>query len=128
MNALVRVVHYVRGSARRGAVGYTMSPVESCRGRLGATSRQAYSMRMPRMQVYLPEDLYRVVKDRGLPASELLQRAVQAELRRQGLLEETDRYLQDLVAEVGAPNADAMAKADALSRRVRRARTDRRAS
>jgi post-segregation antitoxin (ccd killing protein) len=83
---------------------------------------------MPRMQVYLPEDLYRVVKDRGLPASELLQRAVQAELRRQGLLEETDRYLQDLVAEVGAPNADAMAKADALSRRVRRARTDRRAS
>jgi post-segregation antitoxin (ccd killing protein) len=85
-------------------------------------------MRMPRMQVYLPEDLYRFVKDRGLPASELLQRAVQAELRRQGLLEDTDRYLQDLVAEVGAPNADAMAKADALSRRVRRTRTDRRAS
>ena len=83
---------------------------------------------MPRMQVYLPEDLYRVVKDRGLPASELLQRAVQAEVRRQGLLEETDRYLQDLVAEVGAPNADTMAKADALSRRVRRARPDRRAS
>jgi post-segregation antitoxin (ccd killing protein) len=83
---------------------------------------------MPRMQVYLPEDLYRAVKDRGLPASELLQRAVQAELRRQGLLEETERYLQDLVAEVGAPNANAMAKADTLSGRVRRARTDRRAS
>jgi hypothetical protein len=85
-------------------------------------------MRMPRMQVYLPEDLYRAVKDRGLPASELLQRAVQAELRRQGLLEDTDRYLQDLVSEVGVPNPDAMAKADALSRRVRRTRTDRRAS
>jgi hypothetical protein len=83
---------------------------------------------MPRMQVYLPEDLYRAVKDRGLPASELLQRAVQAELRRQGLLEETDHYLQDLVAEVGVPNPDAMAKADALSRRVRRSRPDRRAS
>ena len=83
---------------------------------------------MPRIQVYLPDDLYRAVKDRGLPASELLQRAVQAELRRQGLLEETDRYLQDLVAEVGAPNADALAKADALSRRVRRTRPDRRAS
>ena len=107
------------------AAGYTLSPVE--RG-LAQPSRQAYSMRMPRMQVYLPEDLYRVVKDRGLPASELLQRAVQAEVRRQGLLEETDRYLQDLVAEVGAPKADAMAKADALSRRVRRARPDRRAS
>jgi hypothetical protein len=83
---------------------------------------------MPRMQVYLPEDLYRAVKDRGLPASELLQRAVQAELRRQGLLEETDRYLQDLVAEVGVPKPDAMAKADALSRRVRRSPPDRRAS
>jgi post-segregation antitoxin (ccd killing protein) len=83
---------------------------------------------MPRMQVYLPEDLYRAVKDRGLPASELLQLAVQAELRRQELLEATDRYLEDLVSEVGAPNADAMAKADALSRRVRRTRTDRRAS
>ena len=78
--------------------------------------------------MYLPDDLYRAVKDRGLPASELLQRAVQAELRRQGLLEETDRYLQDLVAEVGAPNADALAKADALSRRVRRTRPDHRAS
>ncbi len=85
-------------------------------------------MRIPRMQVYLPEDLYRAVKDRGLPASELLQRAVQAELRHQGLLEETDRYLQDLVSEVGVPNPGAMAKADALSRRVRRTRTDRRAS
>ena len=84
-------------------------------------------MRIPRMQVYLPEDLYRAVKDRGLPASELLQRAVQAELRHQGLLEETDRYLQDLVSEVGVPNPGAMAKADALSRRVRRTRTDRRA-
>jgi len=82
-------------------------------------------MRMPRMQVYLPEDLYRAVKDRGLPASELLQRAVQAELRRQGLLHETDCYLQDLAAEVGVPDADAMAKADALSRRVRRSRPDR---
>jgi post-segregation antitoxin (ccd killing protein) len=85
-------------------------------------------MRMPRMQVYLPEDLYRVVKDCGLPASELLQGAVQAEMRRQGLLAETERYLQDLVAEVGVPNPDAMAKADALSRRVRRSRPDRRAS
>jgi post-segregation antitoxin (ccd killing protein) len=76
---------------------------------------------MPRMQVYLPDDLYRAVKDRGLPASDLLQRAVQAELRRQALLEETERYLQDLVGEVGSPDAEAMAKADALSRRVRRA-------
>jgi post-segregation antitoxin (ccd killing protein) len=80
------------------------------------------------MQVYLPDDLYRAVKDRGLPASDLLQRAVQAELRRQALLEETERYLHDLVGEVGSPDDEAMAKADALSRRVRRAGPDRRAS
>jgi hypothetical protein len=45
------------------------------------------------MQVYLPDDLYELVKSRGLPASELLQKAVRAELRRQDLLAESDRYL-----------------------------------
>jgi hypothetical protein len=38
------------------------------------------------MQVYLPDDLYKAVKERRLPASELLQEAVRAELRRQELL------------------------------------------
>ena len=46
---------------------------------------------MPRMQVYLPDDLYDLVKARGLPASELLQKAVRAEVRRLDLLAETDR-------------------------------------
>ncbi|MBO0692634.1 MAG: hypothetical protein J2P58_07035 [Acidimicrobiaceae bacterium] len=27
---------------------------------------------MPRLEVYLPDDLYKAVKERGLPASELL--------------------------------------------------------
>ena len=48
------------------------------------------------MQVYLPDDLYAKVKSRGLPASELLQQAVRAELRRQDLLAETDKYLTSL--------------------------------
>ena len=77
---------------------------------------------MPRMQVYLPDDLYRAVKERGLPASELLQKAVRTELRRQELLDETDRYLAELIDEVGEPSAQAVARADALSRRVRRAK------
>ncbi|MHB1599381.1 MAG: hypothetical protein ACYCXY_10980 [Acidimicrobiales bacterium] len=75
---------------------------------------------MPRMQVYLPDDLYRAVKDRGLPASDLLRRAVQAELRRQTLLEETARYVDELVAEVGTPDDAAMAKAEAVADKVRR--------
>ena len=45
------------------------------------------------MQIYLPDDLYQLVKQRELPASELLQKAVRAELRRQDLLAETDRYV-----------------------------------
>ena len=83
---------------------------------------------MPRMQVYLPEDLYRAVKDRGLPASDMLRKAVQAELRRQSLLEETDRYVDELVAEVGAPDETALAKADAVAQQVRRSHAGSRAS
>ena len=51
------------------------------------------------MQVYLPDDLYKLVKTRHLPASELLQEAVRAEARRQDLLGETDAYLANLFDE-----------------------------
>ena len=57
---------------------------------------------MPRMQVYLPDELYNLVKKRRLPASELLQKAVRAELRRRDLLAASDRYVADLVSQVGA--------------------------
>jgi hypothetical protein len=77
---------------------------------------------MPRIQVYLPEDLHKKVKELGLPASELLQEAVRAELRRQELLEQTDTYLADLVAEVGEPSPDELARAEAIARRIRAAR------
>jgi post-segregation antitoxin (ccd killing protein) len=74
---------------------------------------------MPRLQVYLPDELYRVVKDRQPPASELLQGAVRAELRRLDVLEETDRYLSELVDEVGEPSAASLARAERLAQRVR---------
>lgn len=70
------------------------------------------------MQVYLPDDLYDELKARELPASELLQQAVRAELRRQMLLDETDRYLEELIDEVGQPSADHVARAEAIARRV----------
>lgn len=38
-----------------------------------------YATRMPRMQVYLPADLYDWVKQNRIPASELLQEAVRAQ-------------------------------------------------
>ncbi|MBI2706379.1 MAG: hypothetical protein HYX32_13975 [Actinobacteria bacterium] len=80
---------------------------------------------MPRMQVYLPDDLYDELKERGLPASELLQEAVRAELRRQSLLDETDAYLTELIDEVGEPTPDEIARAEAIARRLALHATDR---
>jgi len=70
------------------------------------------------MQVYLPEDLYRAVKELGLPASELLQEAVRVEVRRRRILDATDEYLAELYAEVGEPTEEERAWADALARRL----------
>ena len=79
---------------------------------------------MPRMQLYLPDDLYEMVKARGLPASELLQKAVRAELRRLDLLDENARYLAELEREVGEPapaqRARAKAAVDRIAKRARR--------
>jgi hypothetical protein len=58
------------------------------------------------MQVYLPETLYQRVKSRSL--------------RRQDLLAETDRYLADLLAEVGAPTPAPHARASVTARRLAR--------
>ena len=72
------------------------------------------------MQVYLPDDLYRLVKKRRLPASELLQGAVRAELRRRDLLSETDRFTSALIAEVGEPGAGERSRAKAVAQRIAR--------
>jgi post-segregation antitoxin (ccd killing protein) len=74
---------------------------------------------MPRLQVYLPDDLYNQLKSRGLPASELLQTAVRAELERQWALEAADQYVKELISEVGEPPPDEVARADAIVRKIR---------
>lgn len=77
-------------------------------------------MRMARMQVYLPDDLYALVKERGLHASHLLQEAVRSEVRRLELLEQTEHYLDELIAEVGPPTPEETARAEALVQRLER--------
>lgn len=76
------------------------------------------------MQLYLPDDLYELVKARGLPASELLQKAVRAELRRLDLLDQSARYLAELEQEVGEPTpaerTRAKATVDRITKRARR--------
>jgi len=68
------------------------------------------------MQVYLPDELHRAVKEHDLPASELLQQAVRIELRRRELLGAVDDYLAELLGEVGEPTAEETARARALAR------------
>lgn len=75
--------------------------------------------RMPRVQVYLPDDLHEELKQRGLPASELLQIALRAEVERQQALDETSQYLDELAAEIGEPSQRQRSTADAIARRVR---------
>lgn len=70
------------------------------------------------MQIYLPDDLYKLVKKGRLPASELLQDAVRAEVRRRELLREADRYVADLTAQVGEPSARQRARASAITQRI----------
>lgn len=81
---------------------------------------------MPRMQVYLPTDLYEMVKERGLPASELLQEAVRAEVRRQQLQSDSLRYTTELATEVGQPTPREQARAVTVAQRISR-RTGRKA-
>ena len=86
--------------------------------RLRHTAVVCIVRRMPRMQVYLPDDLYKVVKKGRLPASELLQDAVRAEVRRRELLREADRYAVELRAEVGEPSTRQRARASAIAQRI----------
>lgn len=78
------------------------------------------------MQVYLPADLYAMVKERGLSASELLQEAVRTEVRRQKLQSASKRYTADLAEEIGQPAPRERARAVAVARRIA-ARTQRKA-
>ena len=80
---------------------------------------------MPRMQVYLSDALYRQVKRRRLRASKLLQEAVREEIRRQDLSAAANRYVTELVAEVGEPSADDRSWARATVRRIHRQRAKR---
>ena len=47
--------------------------------------------------------------------------AVRADLRRRGLVTEAERYLAELIDEVGEPPAEEVARAETLSRIIRRA-------
>jgi len=74
---------------------------------------------MPRLQVYLPDDLFNELKERDLPASELLQIALRAELDRQRALDATTKYIDELAEDVGEPNNRQRTLAETIVRRIR---------
>jgi hypothetical protein len=80
---------------------------------------------MPRLQVYLPDELYDELKRRDLPASELLQVAVRAEVERRQALDATEQYVAELAVEVGEPTTQQLARAEAIVRRIRDRQLDR---
>jgi len=76
------------------------------------------------MQVYLPDELYAEIKQRKLPASELLQEAVRAEIRRQELIDAADEYLQELIEEFGEPAPEDIAWAEDVARHLKERRAE----
>ena len=74
--------------------------------------------RMPRIQLYLPDDLYREVKSRRLPASEILQVAVRAVVEREKSREGLEQYIRELEEEIGSPSDEQNARADAIVRNI----------
>ena len=84
------------------------------RCRLVGASERTYGVRMPRVNIWLPEDLHRAAKDLRLPLSELAQRAIAAEVERRRKAAALDAYLAELDQELGPATADQIAEAEAL--------------
>jgi hypothetical protein len=83
---------------------------------------------MPKMSIYLPENLYAVVKAQDLPVSEILQEALRAKLEVDEKLRALDEFIADLVAEVGEPTEAEIRAAEQSAERIavhaRRRRSD----
>jgi post-segregation antitoxin (ccd killing protein) len=74
---------------------------------------------MPRIQIYLPDDLYAEVKRRKLRASELAQQALRAEIRRQNLIDAANEWLAEEIAVMGEPSPEDLAWAEELVARMK---------
>jgi len=60
-----------------------------------------YNMRMARVNITIPDDLYRQARAVGLNVSQLAQQALRAELDRLAKIAELDAYLAALEGELG---------------------------
>jgi post-segregation antitoxin (ccd killing protein) len=72
-----------------------------------------YSVRMTRVNITMPDELYIRAKQSGLNVSQIAQRGVSAELSRLTKLAELDAYLAELEAERGPTSEEERAGAKA---------------
>lgn len=70
-------------------------------------------MRMARVNITMPDELYRRARQAGLNVSQLTQAAVAAELQRQAKIAEMDAYLAELESKLGPTSDDERAEARA---------------
>lgn len=75
-------------------------------------------MRMARVNIVLPDELYDRAKKAGLNISRLAQAAVATELDHRAKLAELDRYLASLDDELGPVSPSEQADADAWAARL----------
>ncbi len=73
----------------------------------------AYALRMARVNITMPDELYRQAKSAGLNISQLAQGAVTAELTRLAKIAELDAYLAQLDAELGPTTESERSEASA---------------
>jgi hypothetical protein len=85
-------------------------------------------MRMSRVNITMPDELYQRARGAGLNISQLAQRAVASELERQAKIGELDEYLADLEAELGPISEAERASADEWADRVLGTKTGRRSA
>lgn len=70
-------------------------------------------MRMARVNISIPDELYRQAKDSGVNISRLARKAISSELDDLARIAAVDRYLSELEAEFGAVAPAEQARADA---------------
>ena len=70
------------------------------------------------MSVYLPQDLYEMVKAEGLPVSEILQAALRERLCLAEKLHAADEFVAMTIAEYGEPSEEDVRLAEESAQRI----------
>ena len=79
---------------------------------------------MTGIEIGLPDELHNALKELGISISELLIDTARAEIRRRALLDETDRYLEEITQKVGDPTPEGLTRSQTLALRIPNRDTD----